>query len=278
MLRGEPGAIRLALRRRGTYSAAAREMLWGGVQLALYPTGLLARPSGPARPAAGPLLSIDPESAARPVVLVHGWFHNRNAFALMARGLRRHGYLNVESFTYGVVGRGVEECAGELRAHVGRVLDATGAGEVSLVGHSLGGLVARAFVQELGGDEVVRTCVTIATPHGGTLAARAAIGRAARQLRPGSSLLRRLDATARPVRTRFVAYYSNLDAVVLPARSAKLLVPVLRAENVLVRDCAHMSILARGDVIASVARTLAPQPDPEDAEDALDEDAGDEAA
>ena len=55
-----------------------------------------------------------------------------------------------------------------------------------LIGHSLGGLIARYYVQCLGGDERVHTLVTLGTPHGGTATAYLRARPAGRQLRPGS--------------------------------------------------------------------------------------------
>ena len=66
--------------------------------------------------------------------------------------------------------------------------------------------------------------------------------RTVRQLAPGSTVLRRLSASSRPLATRFVAYYSNLD-VLVPGHRARIVEPALRASNVLVKDEGHLSIL-----------------------------------
>ncbi len=44
----------------------------------------------------------------------------------------------------------------------------TGHSQVDVIGHSLGGLIARYYVQRLGGDIRAHTLVTLGTPHGGT--------------------------------------------------------------------------------------------------------------
>ena len=43
---------------------------------------------------------------------------------------------------------------------------------IHVIGHRLGGLIARYFVQRLGGDAQVHTLVTLGTPHQGTQLAR----------------------------------------------------------------------------------------------------------
>jgi triacylglycerol lipase len=174
----------------------------------------------------------------------------------MRRALRRNGFRHVRTMNYNVIGHEIEELAAQLGGYVENVLNRTGATRVHLVGHSLGGLVARTYVQEGGGDKRVHTCVTLGTPHQGTYAALIGRGRAARQIRPRSELLVRLERSAVEVPTRFISYYSNLDPLVVPASSAKLLTPALRATNVIVKDHGHMSLLLSGQLIRSVVSAL----------------------
>lgn len=258
-------AVGRALRRPGTYPAAVRELLLAGVNVALYPAGLVG---GAARPVSSRaslhgrfaqdfcLNYLDPEAATTPIILLHGYFHNRSAFVMMRRALRRAGFAHVEAWNYNVMGRGIDELAGDLRARVDAALERSGATKVHLVGHSLGGLIARSYIQEHGGDERVHTCITLGTPHSGTYTAILGRGPAARELRPGSDVIVRLKSSARAVPVRFVSYYSNLDALVVPASSAKLDEPALNATNILVKDLGHMSLLISSQLIHSIAVTL----------------------
>lgn len=257
-------AVGRALRRKNTYRGAAKELLWSAVNLAAYPAGVLKEARGEPDDAAGsdgrfsralPLRYLDPEAAATPIVLIHGYFHNRSAFLMMRRALRRAGFRSVTTLNYKALGSDVEGLAGVLGAHVDRVLAETGATRVHLIGHSLGGLVARAYVQLRDGAEKVHTCITLGTPHGGTYAAFAGRGKAARDLRPGSPLLRRLRK-AGPSPARFVSYYSNLDAMVIPASNAKIDAPGLHARNVLVKDLGHASLLISQTLMRSVIDVL----------------------
>jgi hypothetical protein len=76
------------------------------------------------------------------------------------------------------------------------------------------------------------------------------------QLRPDSTVMRDLRRTARPMSTRFVAYYSNLDLLV-PARRAMILEPELAATNILVKDQGHLSIVFSRRLAQSVVDQLA---------------------
>lgn len=206
-----------------------------------------------------PLRYLDPEAASTPVVLVHGALHNRSGFLLFKRALRRVGFRHVDTWNYNLLGHSVKDLAEGLRDHIFDVLHDTGATHVHVVGHSLGGLIARYYVQELGGHDKVHTCITLGTPHQGTYAAIVARGKAANELRPGSPLLRQLKKGAREgsIQTRFVSFYSNLDSMILPASNAKITEPGLDAHNVLVKDLGHLSLLSSRKVIRHVVRLLA---------------------
>lgn len=254
-----------AMRRPATYPGFVKEMVWAGMNIALYPVGLVSdalKPDDDVRLSDNysrqvPLRYLDPEAASTPIILLHGYFHNRSAFVVMRRALKRFGFRSVDTMNYNVIGHDVPELAAQLASHVEEVLTASGGTRVHLIGHSLGGLVARYYIQELGGDELVHTCITLGTPHQGTYAAIVGRGKAARQLRPGAPLLKQLSKNARPMPVRFVSFYSNLDSLVLPAANAKLVEPALRARNILVKDLGHLSLLVSRPILRSIADMLA---------------------
>ena len=251
------------LRRAATVVGAVRELGWFGVDVALYPVGFLAGTASERmterwlqhhRPLS---VDIDCELRGTPIVMVHGYFHNRSGFFVMRRALRRVGFAHLYDVNLPIGRRDVRSLAARLAERVDEVLAATGADRVHIIGHSLGGIAARYYVQRLGGADRVDSVMTLGSPHGGTLAAFAAPTRVARQLRPGSRFLQELDRTARPSGVRWVAFSSNLDAFVLPSRNARLEVPALNAENVEIRDLGHMSLLVSPDLIHEVVVRLA---------------------
>jgi hypothetical protein len=128
---------------------------------------------------------------------------------------------------------------------------------VHLVGHSLGGLVARYLVQRLGGDNRVESLVTLGTPHGGTLWAHMLPTPLVRQLRPDSPLLRELAEPAPGCRTPVTAVYSDMDQMLVPSRVGRCDHPDLQTRNVLVRGVGHMSLPIHRAVVDEVAATLA---------------------
>lgn len=114
----------------------------------------------------------------RPVVLVHGTFADMsNSWQAISPLLKNNGYcvfaLNYGSYNgsgaIGVYGVGdIPTSAGELNAFVDKVLTATGAPEVDLVGHSQGGMMPRYYLKNLGGASEVHTLVGLSPSNHGT--------------------------------------------------------------------------------------------------------------
>jgi hypothetical protein len=243
---------------------AALETAWLSAHLALYPLGLLAERAEPSdryhleglAPVQRGLVVGNVEAAGTPILLVHGMVDNRAIFTVLKRRLRRRGFGRVVTINYSPVTNDIRRAARDLAAEVEALVAETGYERIHVVGHSLGGLIARYYVQRLGGDERVHTLVTLGTPHGGSLPAHLLPVRLCRQLRPGSDLYAELDGPATGCRTRFVAFWSDLDQMILPHESARLAHPDLSARNVLVHGLGHMSIPLDGRVVHEITMLL----------------------
>lgn len=164
---------------------------------------------------------------------------------------------------------------GDLRVQARRLADLArrevdaGAPSVDVVGYSAGGVVARLFVRDEGGADVVRRVLTLGSPHHGTdvaaLAAEAvgSCPTACEQLVPESDLLRRLDAgDETPAGPAWVTVRSHDDTTVTPVDSAEL----AGALNLLVQDFCPSARTGHGDLpgdpvtLAALAGTLGPEP------------------
>lgn len=98
-----------------------------------------------------------------PVILVHGILGDPTNFAALRRHLFTQGIRRFSSFAYRPR-LDYQRIAVDLAAHVERVCRQTGAEQVDIIGHSLGGLVSRYFLQT-GGGRRVRRMVTLGTPY-----------------------------------------------------------------------------------------------------------------
>ena len=244
----------------------AIEALWLGTHLATWPVGLVhGRRAGNDRPyrlehlppIQRGLLVSDVEAAGTPILLVHGLIDNRSIFTLLRRGLTRRGFSNIFAMNYATVMADVRTAAIRLAEEVEEIVAETGYERIHVIGHSLGGLIARYYVTRLGGDERVHTLVTLGTPHGGTYTAYALGTRLTRQLRPGSPLLQELAEPAPGCRTRFIAYWSDADLVILPQRNAAITHADLAARNIPLHGAGHLSLPILGDVVHGIGAALA---------------------
>ncbi len=248
-----------------TLAGGLTELAWVGAHALLYPLGTRTeqlRPDGRYRPGeqapgARALFAADPLAARIPVLLVHGFIDNRSIFAIMRRSLRRRGFASVCSWNYSPLLADVAQGAEDLGRHIERVCEQTGHDRIHVVGHSLGGLIARYHVQKQGGDRRVASLVTLGTPHQGSLWAHVLPTPLVRQLRPRSAMLRSLDEPAPDCATPVTAVYSDLDQVVVPTSSGRCEHPDLAVRNVLVRGVGHMSLPIHRAVVDEVAATLA---------------------
>ena len=134
---------------------------------------------------------------ARPLVLVHGYACSRSVWWWLRARLEAAGHT-VASVSLYPPYTSIGKLVPQLRQRVEEVCRETGADQVVLIAHSMGGLVCRSYLARHGGQRVERL-VTIASPHAGTELARIGIGQNAREMEPGSLWLRDLATEAVPV-------------------------------------------------------------------------------
>jgi pimeloyl-ACP methyl ester carboxylesterase len=139
------------------------------------------------------LFSVVPADAPDDVVvLVHGLLATAGVLRPLAERLERDTGARAATFTH-LPGEGIERIARRVADLIVRLPARTQ--RVHLVGHSIGGLAARHYVEVLGGDPRVVQTVSIASPFSGVPRASLVLpGQLAKDLDPSSSLLVRLRA------------------------------------------------------------------------------------
>lgn len=203
------------------------------VLLAAVRTGR-PRPGGPGTPVA---------SARSLVVLVHGFGAGPDCWDAVADALGGPGVAVVtHRYTWTT---GVEELGARLADQVASLARESGARSVTLVGHSLGGVVVAASLADGRLDGVVTRVVTVAAPLRGTGWARLFPIGAVRDLRPGSPVLGRIAA---PGGVPWTTLASRADAVVAPHRAT-----LAGAEPLVVDGVGHCGLLQDADAVARVA-------------------------
>jgi triacylglycerol lipase len=177
------------------------------------------------------------------VVLVHGFFATAGVFGPMKESLVHDVSAKVASFTH-APGEGVERIAKSLAKLVELVPSHA---RVHLVGHSLGGLVARWYVQELGGHERVAQTISLGSPFGGTERARRFRFLVGADLHRTSPVLARLRQRAHEHDVPHTSIVASGDTMIVPAESA-----IFPRGDVFVLNGGHNSLLFHPESIARV--------------------------
>lgn len=155
------------------------------------------------------------------VVLVHGIFQNDwRCFGFLRHDLEKHGVECLVPSLKPADGRdGLPVMAEQLRREINQRF---GNERVVIIGFSMGGLISRYYLQELGGAKRCDGFFTISTPHHGTKTANLFYGEGARQMRPGSEFLARLEATENRLGDMpVVSYCTPADLIILPYTSSQ---------------------------------------------------------
>jgi pimeloyl-ACP methyl ester carboxylesterase len=226
-----------------TWKASAREILretfWAALTQPLIPLYYLLG------------FSMGGDGPGDPVVFVHGYFQNRANFIGLARAIRAAGLAPMYGFNY-PWGMRVEQNAARLARFVEKVCGQTGRTHVTLVAHSLGGLVALEYMHSLEGAQRVRGCVTIASPHAGVRWRGPLLGEVGEQVRHGCDFL--MDRAGRTIAVPTLSIFSSHDNLVHPPETSAL--TTRGGKDRLVADVGHLAILFDKDVTSEVVTFL----------------------
>ena len=192
-----------------------------------------------------------PRPSQAPLLLLHGVLCNSGIWRGTIPRLVAAGCGPVYTLTYGPPTASMELFAEQVAAKVDAICAATGARRVALVGHSMGGVVARTYLRRYGGARV-RCLVTIGAPHHGSVHAWMFPGVCLAQIRPGNAWLAALGAARLPPGTRVVSLWSRHDSMVAPQASAEL----EGAANVSFVGIGHNALIEHPGVVARVVAEL----------------------
>jgi triacylglycerol lipase len=186
------------------------------------------------------------------VVLVHGFLENGETFKMLKKRLEKRGVQCFVPRLRPSDGRGgLENLAARLKQDIEARFGTQQ--PISIVAFSMGGLVSRVYLQNLGGAKRCENLITISSPHQGTNAAWIYPTKGAEQMRPGSQFLADLQATEdRLGKMPVASYRTPMDLVILPPTRSIW----ERADNLEFPVLLHPLMLSSNKVLSEIERRL----------------------
>lgn len=187
------------------------------------------------------------------VVLLHGIFDTARIFKPLIAILESAGHT---CFAPSMKPADARHGIHDLAAFVARFVDLhVPHGEpFAIVGFSMGGIVARQYLQALGGVARVPIFFSLSCPHQGSLSAYLYFGQGAIDLRPTSALLDSLSSTESSLEAVLIHnYWTSFDLTIIPAGNCRW----TRADSEMdVRALLHRWMPSNPDVMRDIVRRL----------------------
>ncbi len=190
--------------------------------------------------------------AQRMAILLHGLFDTGKVFSDLSARLRKTGFCTLAP---DLVPNDGSVSMATLAAQVKEIIEreVEPSAWLALIGFSMGGIVARYYLQELGGYRRTQRLITISSPHYGSWLAYGAEGEGIKDLRPKSPLLQRLNTSAdRLLPLKPLSLWTPLDLMIVPAHSSVW----QQATNIAFNVVAHPLMLRSEAVHRTVVHAL----------------------
>ncbi len=196
------------------------------------------------------------------VLMVHGFMSNSGIWWWLARQLRRQGITGLDSLNLSPMFGDIDQYVAQLNKRIMQ-LRSRGVNHVFLIGHSMGGLVCRAWLQSrttngVTADGLQCQLLTLCTPWFGTRIARFIPWKNLVQMAHRSAWV--LAHSARPD-FRALALYSAHDNVVIPYTSGF----DQSIESSELRALGHLSVLFEPGIADEILERLRSWPAVKDA-------------
>lgn len=187
-----------------------------------------------------------------PLLLIHGYQCNRGFWLWLRPRLEAAGWT-VATHSMEPAWTEIDNYAEGIARRIDELLAATGAPQVILIGHSMGGLACRTYLRTHGKGKVARM-ITLGSVHHGSRLAWLGIGPNARQMRIGNPWLLALGATeAVPLPQGSVSIYSHHDNFVFPQETGSRLEG---AANVAISGVSHLGMAFSPVVLGKLLEAL----------------------
>ena len=150
-----------------------------------------------------------------PVLFLHGLFLNRSCWLITKLRLRLAGFTNLHTINLSPLSD-IETLTEKVALKVDSLRHACKCEKVHLVGHSMGGVIARNYIQIRGGANKVEQCVIFGSPNKGSKLAPFAVTKLAEAVMPKCEFLENLNRKGFPKKVAVTNIFSRHDNMVIP--------------------------------------------------------------
>jgi triacylglycerol lipase len=193
-------------------------------------------------------------STPLPVLFLHGYFCNRAMWLPLAKHLTQHptsGNRLLDAISMEPAFGSIDKYTDQIHAAVMK-LHRLSNQPVVLIGHSMGGLAARAYLRKFGRLNTAGV-ITLGTPHQGTFLAEFGHGTNTKQMRQGNEWLAQLSADeSRNGLPPFEVILSLHDNIVSPRPEQT----IPQANTQMVEGLGHINLAMRRDIWRLIDKQL----------------------
>ena len=188
---------------------------------------------------------------ADPILFVHGWNSSGSVWTTMIERFKADGYTDAEltNWSYNT-SQSNKTTANEIAQLVAQIKTRTGAAQVDIISHSMGGLSSRWYAKFVaGGQTDLDDWVSLGGPNHGTDTANWCFSTACSEMRIGSSFLADLNGgDESPGSVNYLTWWSPCDTIINPDSS----VSVAGARNTQTACLGHSDLYLDAAVYAQV--------------------------
>ncbi len=178
----------------------------------------------------------------RPILLIHGYLQNATNWTFLKRTLCRRGFGPIYALNLSHPFRSIRDYAELVSQKAAEIAQETKRNDLTLIGHSMGGLVSAWYAAKIAEPGKVTDVITIGSPMNGTKLAAIAIGPNGREMEYGSDFVQKLQKEClQNDKIRFYHIASKSDQIVFPYSSA--LTGLHPEREYLVDDIGHMTLI-----------------------------------
>lgn len=185
---------------------------------------------------------LEAKNGKRPIFMIPGFFLPAFIWVDLRKDLKKEGWNRFYTMEHWPGFDDIREYAAEAKLKVERMKRETGSPQVEFFGHSMGGLIGRYMIKNLGADKDVVHYVAFGTPQHGTVMAHLFnwILKSNEQMSRNSAFIKELNAgDETPGNVKYTMIRGGLDEISIPNDTAVL----EGAENHFIPRAMHLHLV-----------------------------------